>query len=309
MTETATGAPPFGDLSRSPAFDYHEAFSRNSGLVSEAEQGRLRQTRVAIAGLGGVGGAHLTALARLGIGRFTLSDYDRFELVNMNRQVGATLEALGKEKVEVMCGMVRSINPSADLRVFRAGVDPGNIDAFLQGSLVAVDGIDFFNIAARRLLFRKAREHGMYAITAAPVGFGATLHVFGPTGMSFDEYFDLRDTMSLEEQLVHFGLGLAPRLAHIGYFPPSALDLTGRHAPSLGSACLLTSVLVATEVANLVLRRRSVREAPRFAQFDPLVPTYKTGRLWWGNRNPVQRVKKWWVLRKHPSLRAAINAH
>ncbi len=90
------------------------------------------------------------------------------------------------------------------------------------------------------------------------------------------------------------------------YFPPRALDLRQSRAPSMGSACLLCSALVATEVANLVLQRRAPRVAPAFFQFDPLVQTYKVGRLRWGNRGPIQRLKRWWVLRQNPALRMAI---
>jgi molybdopterin/thiamine biosynthesis adenylyltransferase len=303
----AVGEGPSQDPERVvPAFDFRQAFSRNIGLVSEEEQARLRTARVAIGGLGGVGGVHALALARLGIGGFSLADLDRFELANMNRQAGASMDTLNRPKVEVMAEMVTGINPTADLRLFPGGIGEANIDEFLDGAVAAVDGIDFFAMPVRRLLFRKARERGIYALTAAPIGFGATLHVFSPTGMSFDEYFDLRDGMSLPEQVIQFGLGLAPRLAQRRYFPPSSLDLMGRRAPSMGSACLLCAGLVATEVTNLILGRRPPRVAPHFSQFDPLVPTYKTGRLWWGNRNPIQRAKKWWVLRANPELREAI---
>jgi molybdopterin/thiamine biosynthesis adenylyltransferase len=290
----------------SSRFDYSEAFARNIGLLSIDEQQRLRNARVAIAGLGGVGGVHLLALARSGVGRFAIADLDRFELANMNRQVGAAVNSLGKPKVEVMAEMVRAINPTAELRLFPGGIGSENIDVFLEDAIAAVDGIDFFNMSSRLLLFRRARARGVYALTAAPIGFGATLHVFSPDGMSFETYFDISPEMPRPEQLVNFGLGLAPKLAHIGYFPASRLDLSGQRAPSLGSACLLTGVLVATEVINIILGRRPSKPAPYFAQFDPFVQTYKTGRLWWGNRNPVQRAKKWWVLRTNPAIRDAI---
>src|SRR5262245_20680110 len=65
-----------------PASDYFEAFSRHDGLLLRDEQERLRRCHVAIVGMGGVGGSHLMALARLGIGRFTIADPDRFELAN-----------------------------------------------------------------------------------------------------------------------------------------------------------------------------------------------------------------------------------
>ncbi|MBI1845876.1 MAG: ThiF family adenylyltransferase, partial [Candidatus Rokubacteria bacterium] len=250
----ARDRPAFG-----AAFDYAEAFSRNLGLVTGEEQARLRRALVAIAGLGGVGGAYVLALVRLGIGGFALADFDRFELANMNRQAGATIETLGRPKVEVMAEMAAAINPAVDLRLFPAGLAGDNVAAFLDGAVAAIDGIDFFNMAARRLLFRAARGRGVHALTAAPVGFGATLHVFAPDGMAFDEYFDFREGMGLGEQLLNFALGLAPKRAHKSYFPSSAVDVSARRAPSLAPGCFLTAGIVASEVANLVLRRRPVR--------------------------------------------------
>jgi molybdopterin/thiamine biosynthesis adenylyltransferase len=287
-------------------FDYSEAFSRNIGLLSKSEQEQIRRARVAVAGLGGVGGNHVLALARIGFGSFSLADMDKFELGNMNRQVGATVDTLGRQKVEVTAEMVRAINPTVELRLFPTGISDENIDEFLDGAMAVIDGIDFFNMKARRLLFYTARERGMYALTAAPVGFGATLHVFSPTGMSFDEYFDIRDDMNLADQVLRFALGLAPKLAHRKYFPLNTVDLEGRRAPSLAPGCFLAAALVATEVVNLVMKLYPPQVAPHFFQFDPLVQTYKTGYLRGGNRNPIQRAKRWWVLRTNPALRAAV---
>ena len=73
-------------MSTTSPFNYDKAFSRNIGWVTQDEQARLRSARIAIAGLGGVGGAHLLTLARLGIARFVISDFDEFDLHNMNRQ-------------------------------------------------------------------------------------------------------------------------------------------------------------------------------------------------------------------------------
>jgi len=287
-------------------YDYDEAFSRNIGLLTEEEQARVRGARVAVAGLGGVGGNHVLALARIGFGSFSLADLDHFELANMNRQAGASVNTLGRSKVEVTADIVRAINPEADLRLFPNGITRENIGDFLDGAIAAVDGIDFFNMDARRLLFREARARGIHALTSAPVGFGATLHVFSPTGMSFDEYFDIHDGMSLPAQLIQFVLGLAPERAHRSYFPPGAVDLEKRRAPSLAPGCLLASVLVATAITNLVVKKRPPKVAPHFSQFDPLVQTYKTGYLRGGNRNPKQRAKRWWVLRTNRALREAV---
>src|SRR3546814_9989140 len=72
------------------AFDYATAFDRNIGWITADEQQVLRRTRVAIAGMGGVGGVHLLTLARLGLGAFNISALDSFELANFNRDRQST---------------------------------------------------------------------------------------------------------------------------------------------------------------------------------------------------------------------------
>src|SRR6185436_20431955 len=143
---------------RPSLFNYHRAFERNLGLVSEAEQTRLKKTRVGLPGLGGVGGLHLQALARMGVGSFHLADPDTFEVANFNRQLGATMATLGRNKAEVLADVGRSINPEAELRVFPEGITPENIHAFLSGVDVVVDGIEFFRLETRRLLYQACRE-------------------------------------------------------------------------------------------------------------------------------------------------------
>ena len=101
------------------AFSYRQAFSRNIGWVNSKEQEILRHKRVAIAGMGGVGGIHLLTLARLGIGAFHIADFDVFDIVNFNRQVGATVSSLGKPKAEVLSGMAKISTPNWISRYFQ----------------------------------------------------------------------------------------------------------------------------------------------------------------------------------------------
>ena len=128
MASSVRSAPDQGVDERAPRerrFDYDEAFSRNLGWVTQTEQLLLRQKRIAIAGLGGVGGGHLVTLARLGIGAFHIADFDVFELANFNRQAGATMSALGRPKVDVLAAMARDINPELALETFPEGVRRG----------------------------------------------------------------------------------------------------------------------------------------------------------------------------------------
>src|SRR5262245_6453623 len=117
----------------SAEFSYEQAFSRNVGWVTASEQQLLRGKCVAIAGLGGVGGAHLLTLTRLGIGAFHIADFDSFDIVNFNRQAGAMTHSLGRRKTEVLSQMARAINPELNVTVFEQGVTDDNVDSFLHG--------------------------------------------------------------------------------------------------------------------------------------------------------------------------------
>ncbi len=108
-----------------PEFSYDAAFERNLGLLTEAEQLALRGKRVAIAGMGGVGGVHLITLVRLGIGAFHIADFDRFSLVNFNRQFGANINTIDRPKAQVMEELALAINPDTPDQALRRRGDPG----------------------------------------------------------------------------------------------------------------------------------------------------------------------------------------
>jgi len=273
-------------------WDYHEAFSRNLGLITPEEQEKLRTSRVAIAGMGGVGGVHLITLARLGIGRFSIADPDTFELANFNRQYGAKVCNLGKNKAQVMAEEARQVNPELDIRVFTEPITEANVEAFLKDADLFIDGIDFFAFETRRLLFRKAREKGIWAITAGPIGFSVAWIVFDPKGMSFDRYFDLRDGMTRLEQTAAFLVGLAPRATQRPYVDLSYVDPATGRGPSAALACQLCAGVAAAEAVKVLLKRPGVRPAPWYWQFDAYRSILRRGRLVFGNRGSVQWLKR-----------------
>ena len=96
---------------------FKEAFARNIGLLSEAEQEKLRRSRVGIVGAGGVGGFHLLNLARMGVGEFHIADMDTFEVANIQRQCGAFINTMGKNKAHALKDMALSINPHVNIKV------------------------------------------------------------------------------------------------------------------------------------------------------------------------------------------------
>lgn len=270
-------------------FEYATAFTRTVGWVTAAELQRLRTTRIAIAGLGGVGGSHLLTLARLGVGRFHISDFDRFELHNMNRQAGAAMSSLHRPKLDVLAERARDINPELEIETFPQGISDDTIDTFLQGVDIYIDGLDFFAFAARRLAFSRAATLGIPALTVAPLGMGAALLNFHPQGMSFDTYFDLREGLETEELAIRFMVGLAPARLHMGYLvEPSAVDLSAQRGPSTPMACELCAGIMGTEVLKIALGRGPVSWVPHGLHFDAY--RWRLAKTWrpWGNRNPLQ---------------------
>jgi molybdopterin/thiamine biosynthesis adenylyltransferase len=274
-------------------FDYPAAVSRNIGWVTQEEQERLRRSHIAIAGLGGVGGAHLLTLARLGIGRFTIADFDEFSVHNFNRQAGAFMSTVGQPKARVLERMARDINPQAEIRVLDVGVTPDNLGDFLDGVDVYVDGIDFFAMEARRMLFAACHARGIPAVTAAPLGIGAALLYFDPAGMSFERYFRLHGH-DRDEQFARFIAGLSPAMLQRGYLAdPSAVNFSERRGPSTVMACDLCAGMMGTAVLKLLLGRGPLRAAPWALQFDAYRQRLKWTWRPWGNAHPLQ----WLLLR------------
>lgn len=284
-------------------FIYEKAFSRNIGWVTHDEQARLRSARIAIAGLGGVGGAHLLTLARLGIARFVISDFDEFDLHNMNRQAGAFMPHMGRSKISTLARMALDINPEIELRQFPDGVKPENVDDFLDGVDVYVDGLDFFALPARRMVFAKCREKGIPVLTAAPLGIGVAFLYFSPTGMSAEDYFKW-EGHEVQEQYARFIAGLSPAMMQRNYLvAPEAVNFQEKRGPSTVMACDMCAGVMGASVMKLLLGRGALRAAPWGMHFDVYHQKLKFTWRPFGNSNPLQQLLLMFI---RPRLRGGI---
>ncbi len=269
-------------------FNYETAFSRTLGWITPEEQVRLRNSRVAIAGMGGGGGAYATIMARLGVGKFSVSDFDEFDVHNFNRQAGAAMSTVGKAKVEVVADIVRDINPEADVRQFPTGVTLENVDDFLDGADVYLDGLDIYALEIRRAIFNACQEKGIPVVTAAPLGMGASWLVFKPGGVSFDEYFGLNDKQPLEEQVLRFLVGISPFFSSRKYLVyRDGFNIGENRAPSTPMGIYLIAGIAATQAMKLMLNRGGIKYAPWALHFDAY--TCKFSKTWrpGGAKNPL----------------------
>ena len=146
-----------------------EQFSRTALLLGDDGVQRLTKARVAVFGIGGVGGYAVEALARSGIGALDLVDHDTVSLSNINRQIIATHDTLGKLKVEVAKERIHAINPDCHVRTFPVFFLPDTVDTFDFSQYdYVVDAID--TVTAKLLLAEKTYAAGIPLISAMGTG-------------------------------------------------------------------------------------------------------------------------------------------
>ena len=250
-------------LEAAAAWSYADAFSRNRGLISAAEQARLRGKRVAIAGMGGVGGIHLVTLARLGIGALphcrpgSVRDRQLQSPAGGHRAGPGPAQGGGDGRPGPRHQPRAASCASSPKRSRRTTSPPSS-----TASDVLIDGIDFFALEARRLVYREARRRGIWAIMAGPLGFSTAWLVFDPRGMSLDDYFDFSRRPGPLEQVAAFAIGLAPRATHWHYMDLSRSTADRGADRRVGLACQLCAGVAAAEAVKILLGRGPVRAAP-----------------------------------------------
>ena len=144
-------------------------FSRTQLLLGKNSMEKLKNSRVAVFGIGGVGGYVCEALVRSGVGAFDLIDDDKVCLTNLNRQIIATRKTVGKYKVDVMKERILDINPDARVEVYKCFFLPENADDFpFEEYDYIVDAVD--TVTAKIALVMKAKEKNVPIISSMGAG-------------------------------------------------------------------------------------------------------------------------------------------
>lgn len=146
-----------------------EIFSRSALLLGEEGIEKLNKAKVAVFGVGGVGGYVVEALARSGVGHFVLVDNDDVSITNINRQIIATTKTVGRDKVEVMRERILEINPEADVEIRKCFYLPENADTFdFSDYSYVVDAVD--TVTAKLEIIVRAKEAGIPVISSMGAG-------------------------------------------------------------------------------------------------------------------------------------------
>ncbi len=144
-------------------------FSRTELLLGKEAMETLKNKRVAIFGIGGVGGYVCESLVRTGIGHFDIVDDDKVCLTNLNRQIIATRSTVGKDKVEVMKARMLDINPNADITIHKCFFLPENAEDFpFEEYDYVVDAVD--TVTAKIEIIMRCQEKGVPVISCMGAG-------------------------------------------------------------------------------------------------------------------------------------------
>lgn len=161
-----------------------DQFSRTRLLLGAEHMERLAAAKVAVFGIGGVGGYAAEALARSGVGAFVLVDDDKVSPTNINRQIIATNQTVGRYKVDVMRERILDINPKAEVEARRCFYLPENADEFdFAGYSYVVDAVD--TVTAKLEIILRARDCKVPVISSMGAG-----NKLDPTGFQVADIYE-----------------------------------------------------------------------------------------------------------------------
>ena len=259
----------FDEVLHKMEFQYDVLVSRNFPLLTKEDQGKIRQTRLLVAGCG-IGSVIAELAARVGFGGFVLVDADNVELKNINRQ-GYTLSDVGKNKAETLAIKISEINPQCSVTAMPVFLDANNASNLIGMADIVVDAIDALAPGAATLLHTEATNQGKPVVCPFNLGWGGGVVVVTPDSASLAEMlgvFSDADDL-LEEDL----FDLMRRLT--GGAPDYLVKALGKlklrevtKYPQPATAVQQCSALAVTATVRLALGLPTA-VAPHFISFDP----------------------------------------
>lgn len=187
-------------------FIYPYRYIRNMDIISPAEQLKLAESQVAVIGAGGLGGQVILLLARMGIGRLIVVDYDRFDETNLNRQALCNQTVLQRSKARTASETVAAINPGVRVIAHQVRMDTAGIDQLLTGTDVIVDALD--NAPDRLVLQEAACRLGVPMVHGALAGFEGRIMTVYPGDPGVKQLYDMEETAGADQERPEALLGV-----------------------------------------------------------------------------------------------------
>ena len=142
-----------------------EIYQRTALVIGNENIEKLKNTKICICGIGGVGSYTLEALARIGVGYLTIIDKDNVDITNVNRQIIATVDNVGKSKVEEAKKRIKSINPNIQVTAVKDFIDETNVEKYITEDYdYVVDAID--SVESKIAIIKKCKEKNIKIISS-----------------------------------------------------------------------------------------------------------------------------------------------
>jgi molybdopterin/thiamine biosynthesis adenylyltransferase len=185
---------------------YPYRYIRNMDVISPTEQLKLAESQVAIVGAGGLGGQVIILLARIGIGRLIVVDYDHFDETNLNRQALCSQEVLQRAKSQTAAEAVASINPGIRVTPHQVRIGAASVDHILTGTDVIVDALD--NVPDRLTLQEAACRLGVPMVHGALAGFEGRIMTVYPGDPGLKQLYNIAEAGKVDRERPEALLGV-----------------------------------------------------------------------------------------------------
>jgi len=229
---------------------YWEMVSRQMSIVSKSQQEKLKNSKITVIGCGGIGGAAIEMLARMGVGNLQIVDKDSFDVSNINRQLMSSFYSVGKSKTEVTQNTIQSINPFINVESFEGELNESNVEKIVAGSDLVIDALD--NLVSRIILSRCARELEIPFLHGAIHGTMGQITVFNNETPSYEELFKLpSNNKKLTSEIIE-----------------EVLILSQDIPPVLGPVPNIVGCLQASEAFKIITGKGKSILAPKVLNFD-----------------------------------------
>jgi molybdopterin/thiamine biosynthesis adenylyltransferase len=260
---------------------------RTSKYFSPEEINRVRESTFAICGMGGVGSITVELFARWGIKRFKLLDKDKYECSNLNRQLFAKHDTIGRWKVDVAAERIRDINPFAEkIDTYQVRIDNENVKDFVSGSDIIIQTGDS---PSCKIIYEEARKQKVPLVNGYCYPVGAYVQVYD---------FRNSDCQTFIEKMYNRFKWKGKKLTEMS---PEELDKWDKqlmHAPAatIGFVTNLTGCLIGTEAIKLLTGRGKICHYPKRIDFNAFDLTLKVNNP--GSMFNLSNYRKFFQMRK-----------
>ena len=256
---------------------YNNFIDRNIGILSQNQQGIIKNTCVAIFGIGGLGGVISEILCRSGIGYLKIIDPDKFELSNLNRHVFAFQSTIGKKKIDVAEKFLCDINPEIKIDKYLSW-DEKNIAEILDKTDCAILAVD--KVKECIIISRCAYKLNIPLVEGWAIPFG-NVRVYAKDTPTLEDVYDLpsknKNLEGLDEtEIKKMDLKMLLSLTNIDgvrshYDETAQNKIIDGFIPSFAPYVWFTAVIMSLEVIKIILKWDTIAYAPRWSLYDPIL--------------------------------------